>query len=118
VHRVLCSAVAVVFAGTLLAGCGGNHNTEDFSINATVVNGHPAFSAATITVTQGDKVNISVGNTTGEAHGFSIDQFNVHQVVQPGHHQTVSFTPNATGQFRIYCQLHPAHVPSRLIVVG
>ena len=116
--RVLLLALAVGVSGVILAGCSGNHKSEDFRINATIVNGQPAFSVGTITVTQGDKVNISVGNTTGEAHGFSIDQFNVHQVVQPGQHQAVSFTPNTTGQFRIYCQLHPAHVPSRLIVVG
>jgi len=102
----------------LLAGCSGNHKTEDFRINAASVNGQSGFSVGTITVTQGDKVNLRVGNTTDKAHGFSIDEFGIHKVVQPGKSETVSFTPNKTGQFRVYCQLHPAHVPASMIVVG
>jgi len=118
VNRVLSFVVAVAVGGLVLAGCGGNHKTENFRINATSVNGQSAFSIGTITVTQGDKVNIEVGNTTDKAHGFSIDEFNIHRVVEPHKTQTVSFTPNKTGQFRLYCQLHPAHVPARVIVVG
>jgi len=111
-------AVTAAICAVGLAGCGGNHKTEDFRINATSVNGQSGFSIGTITVTQGDKVNIEVGNTTDKAHGFSIDEFNIHRVVEPHQTQTVSFTPSKTGQFRVYCQLHPAHVPARMIVVG
>ncbi|MBV8980031.1 MAG: cupredoxin domain-containing protein, partial [Acidimicrobiia bacterium] len=53
-----------------------------------------------------------------KAHGFSIDAFNIHRVVQPGTAQQVVFTPHKTGQFKVYCQLHPAHVPANIIVVG
>ena len=115
---MLSLAAAVAVGGVVLAGCSGNHKTEAFRINATSVNGQSGFSVGTITVTEGDKVNIEIGNTTSKAHGFSIDQFNIHRVVEPVKTQTVSFTPHKTGQFRIYCQLHPAHVPSQIIVVG
>ena len=115
---VLFFVVAVVVGGLVLVGCSGNHKTESFRINAALVNGKPGFSIGTITVTQGDKVDIAVGNTTDETHGFSIDQFNIHRVVPPHQTQTVSFTPQETGQFRIYCQLHPAHMPANMIVVG
>jgi len=118
VNRVLSVAVAFAVGGVLLVGCSGNHKTENFRINATSVNGQSGFSVGTITVTQGDKVNIDVGNTTDKAHGFSIDAFNIHHVVEPHQTQKLSFTPNKTGQFRIYCQLHPAHVPAQMIVVG
>ena len=117
-HRVLSFAVAVAVGGVLLVGCSGNHKTENFRINATSVNDQSAFSIGTITVTQGNKVNIRVDNTTDKAHGFSIDAFNIHRVVEPKKPQVVSFTPNKTGQFSVYCQLHPAHVPARMIVVG
>jgi nitrosocyanin len=111
-------AVIATIGAVGLAGCSGNHKTENFRIDATSVNGQSAFSIGTITVTQGDKVNIEVGNTTDKAHGFSIDEFNIHRVVEPHKTQTVSFTPGKTGQFKVYCQLHPAHVPSSMIVVG
>jgi len=115
--RALAVAVAAAASAAVLVGC-GNHKTENFRINATLVNGASAFSVGTITATQGDKVDIRVDNNTSRDHGFSIDAFNIHRVVKPHEPQTVSFTPKRTGEFRIYCQLHPTHVPARLLVVG
>jgi nitrosocyanin len=114
------SVVVVMAAVSALAlvGCGGNHKTESFRVAITSANGVSCFNIGTITVTEGDKVNIEVDNTTEKAHGFSIDAFNIHRVVEPAQAQTVSFTPSKTGQFKVYCQLHPAHVPASMIVVG
>jgi plastocyanin len=111
-------AVAAAICAVGLAGCGGNHKTEDFRVAITSANGVSGFSIGTITVTEGDKVNIHVDNTTDKSHGFSIDAFNIHRVVDSHKSQTVSFEPNKTGQFKVYCQLHPAHVPAQMIVVG
>ena len=116
--RALLAAAVVAVGGLVLGGCGGNHKTEDFRIAYTNTNGQAGFSIGTITVTEGDKVNLHVENATEKAHGFSIDAFNIHRVIESHQPQTVSFTPNKTGQFKVYCQLHPAHVPSQLIVVG
>ena len=116
--RALVVAVAALVTGVAFVGCGGNHKTENFRVAITSANGVSGFNIGTITVTQGNKVNIRVDNTTDKAHGFSIDAFNIHRVVEPKKPQTVSFTPNKTGQFTVYCQLHPAHVPARMIVVG
>jgi nitrosocyanin len=116
--RALFFALAVAVGGALFAGCGGNHKTEDFRVSITSANGVSAFSIGTITATQGDKVSLRVDNTTDKEHGFSIDAFNIHRVVASHASQTVTFTPKKTGQFRVYCQLHPAHVPGQLIVVG
>ncbi|MBV9410187.1 MAG: cupredoxin domain-containing protein [Acidimicrobiia bacterium] len=116
--RVLVVAVVAVVSALALVGCSGNHKTQNFRVAITSTNGVSAFNFATITVTQGNKINLEVDNTTDKAHGFSIDAFNIHRVVEPGKAQKVSFTPNETGQFRVYCQLHPTHVPARLIVVG
>jgi nitrosocyanin len=110
--------VAAVACALALAGCGGNHKTEDFRIAITSANGVSSFSLGTITATEGDKVNLRVDNTTDKDHGFSIDAFNIHRVVAPHTSQTVSFSPNKRGEFKVYCQLHPAHVPGRMIVVG
>jgi nitrosocyanin len=109
-------ASAAVLALALVA-CGGS-KTVSHGVNATLVNGKPAFSVGTLTVTEGDTVDLRVGNDTDKDHGFSIDAFNIHRVVQPRKPQTVKFKATKTGQFRIYCQLHPAHLPAELIVVG
>jgi len=118
VKRALLVAVIAAVGAVGLAGCGGNHKTENFRVAIKSTNGVSSFNFATLTVTQGDNVNFHVDNTTDKEHGFSIDAFGIHKVVQAGHAQTVSFTPNKTGQFTVYCQLHPTHVQSRLIVVG
>src|SRR5438270_5124866 len=115
--RALVVALAAITSAVILAGC-GNNKTEHFRINATTVNGVAGFSVGTVTATEGDKVDIRIDNDTTRDHGFSIDAFNIHRVVKPQQPQTISFTPKKTGEFRIYCQLHPAHVPARLIVVG
>jgi nitrosocyanin len=117
VKRAIVLTVAAVLSGLLLAAC-GNEKTEHFRINAAVVNGAPGFSVGTITATDGDKVEIRVDNDTEKDHGFSIDAYNIHRVVKPHEPQTVTFTANKPGEFRIYCQLHAAHQPARLIVVG
>jgi nitrosocyanin len=108
-------ASAAILALALVA-CGGS-TTVSHGINATLVNGKPAFSVGTLTVTNGETVDLRVGNDTDKDHGFSIDAYNVHRVVQPRKPQTVKFKATRTGQFRIYCQLHPAHQPAELIVV-
>src|SRR4051812_6743263 len=115
--RVLAAAVLPIFALGLSA-CGGNSKTETFDVNAVSVNGKSAFSVGTITVTEGHKVELRVGNLTDKEHGFSIDALKVHRVVKPRESQQVTFKPSKTGQFTIYCQLHPTHVPSQLVVVG
>ena len=115
--RVLVVVAAAVASALLFTGC-SNKKTENFRINATVINGAPGFSVGTITATEGDKVDLRIDNDTDKDHGFSIDALNIHRVVKPHQPQTVSFTPKKTGEYRIYCQLHPAHVPAQLIVVG
>jgi nitrosocyanin len=116
-RRALVAAVVPVFVLGLSA-CGSNSKTVKFDVNAVSVNGKSAFSVGTITVTEGEKVELRVGNLTDRDHGFSIDAFDVHQVIKPAQPQHVTITPKKTGQFTIYCQLHPTHVPSQLVVVG
>ena len=108
----MCTAVVAL----ALVACGGSE-TATYGVNATLVNGKPGFSVGTITVTKGDKVQLRVDNDTDKDHGFSIDDFNIHRIVKPHTPQEFSFNANKVGQFRIYCQLHPAHQPAQLIVV-
>ena len=67
-------------------------------------------------LSHGAKVVFTVKNVTDRPHGFSIDEFGVQRVVEPGRPVTVRFTANRKGTFRIYCQLHPAHGTAELIV--
>jgi nitrosocyanin len=114
--RVPFLVVAPLLAASLfLSACGVK--TTHKSIAAAPVQGGTGWKPATpIKVKEGRKVVIKVGNDTKVTHGFSIDAFGVKQTVDPGKTIDVKLTPTAKGTYVIYCQLHPAHKKSELIV--
>jgi nitrosocyanin len=114
-RHVAVMAVALTAAG-LLAGCGGT-KTDHVTAQDGPVAGGNGITPATMTAHKGHKVQIKVTNTAPDKqHGFSIDEFNVKQTIDPGRVTTVTFKANKTGTFRVYCQLHPTHKPAELTV--
>jgi plastocyanin len=111
------AVVAVALAATgLLAGCGGT-KTDHLTVQDGPGPAGNGITPATMTAHKGHKVEIKVTNTaTDKQHGFSIDEFGVKQVIDPGRVTTVSFKASKTGTFRVYCQLHPPHKPAELTV--
>jgi nitrosocyanin len=105
--------VAVLIA-LVAAACGVR--TTHKSISAAKVGTATGWKGAPLHVKKGDKVVISVGNTTDKTHGFSIDAFRIKQTVDPGKKIEAKLTPTAAGHYVIYCQLHPAHLKTELIV--
>jgi nitrosocyanin len=115
VKRAFLFMVPLLAAGLLFAGCGVR--TTHKTIAAAHVDGGNGWKPSTpLRVREGDKVVIKVGNTTQETHGFSIDAFGVKQTVDPGKTINVKFTPTQKGTYVIYCQLHPKHQKSALVV--
>lgn len=113
--RSLLAAAAVAALAFGTAACGSS--TETFSVNAVKIGDQPAsFAPTTITVDKSDKVKVKVGNQTTTAHGFSIEGYDVQDVVPPGQTVEVDFTAGKSGTYKIYCQLHPTHQPATLIV--
>jgi nitrosocyanin len=110
------SFAAVAVAAVALAAC-GNGRTEHLRVTEVLINGKPGFSIGTVTVTKGDKVDLRIDNSLPAPHGFSIDAYDIHRVVQPHKPQEFSFKATKAGTFRVYCQLHPAHQPATLLVV-
>ena len=109
-------ALLVLVAAALLLAAACGVRTVHRSISAAKVGTATGWKGGTIHVRKGDKVVISVGNTTDKEHGFSIDAFGVKGTVKPGQHLLAKFTPTRTGTFTIYCQLHPAHLHTTLSV--
>ena len=103
-------------AATVFAGCGGE-KTDHLKADDGPIEGGNGITPAKLTAKKGDKVEIQVTNTAKDKqHGFSIDDFNVHEVIDQGKTSTVKFKASKAGTFRVYCQLHPAHKPSELTV--
>ena len=107
--------LAPVLAGALLfSGCGVR--TTHKHVSAAAVTGGTGFVGGPIKVKKGDKVVVTVGNLTSRTHGFAIDAFGVKETVDPGKNIEVKFTPTERGTYVIYCQLHPKHMKSAVVV--
>src|SRR3954447_13834305 len=113
--RALFLLAPPLVAGLLISGCGVK--TTHKAVAAAPVPGGTGWKPSTpIKVKKGDKVVIKVGNETKVTHGFSIDAFRVKQTVDAGKTVNVKITPTAAGRYVIYCQLHPAHKKTELVV--
>ena len=113
--RALPLLAPLLAAALFFSGCGVK--TTHKSVAAAPVAGGTGWKPSTpIRVKQGDKVVIKVGNDTKVTHGFSIDAFRVKQTVDPGKTINVKITPTAKGTYVVYCQLHPKHKKTELIV--
>jgi heme/copper-type cytochrome/quinol oxidase subunit 2 len=114
-RHIAVASVALAAAG-LMAGCGGaktDHLSADDGPTATG-NG---ITPVKLAVHKGHNVEIKVTNTAKDKqHGFSIDEFGVKEVVDPGKTTTVKFKADKDGTFVVYCQLHPSHGKSQLAV--
>lgn len=114
-RRAFVFLLPVLIGGLVFAGCGVK--TTHKVISAAPVTGGTGWQPSTpIRVKEGRKLVIKVGNKTKVTHGFSIDAFGVKQTVDPGKTIQVKITPTAKGTYVVYCQLHPAHHKTALIV--
>ena len=69
------------------------------------------FSPAEITVNPGDQVSIEL-TSSDVVHGLYIDGYNLQIAADPGQTQTLTFTADQSGTFRLRCSvtcgdLHP-----------
>jgi nitrosocyanin len=114
--RLAVFAAAMVVASAPLVGCGGD-KVVTLRVKDGPVSGGNAITPAKLTAHRGDTVAIKVTNTaTDKPHGFTIDGYGVTRTIEAGKTETVSFKANKTGDFRVFCQLHPAHQPAQLSV--
>ena len=102
--------------GLVAAGC-GNDTTSRRTISAAPVQGGTGYRPTSISVHNGDKVDLRVGNDTAVPHGFDIDGLGLKSwVIEPGQTQRIRFTAGRAGTFRIFCHLHEQHQTATLRV--
>ena len=85
-------------------------------MTSTTVNGATGYFPTQMVANKEETMVIKVGNGTDKVHGFSIEGYHVQKTVEPNQTVTVRFRLGRAGTFKIYCQLHPAHQTSTLIV--
>lgn len=92
--------------------------THHFTSVATLYGDTKFWQPATFVAVEGDTVSFTLKNAIPESsHGFAIEGYDVEEVVETGKDVKVELTADKAGTFRIYCQLHQAHVGGQLIVL-
>lgn len=98
-------------------------NIPELKVEGVTVKNIRAFNVLNepndLVVRKGTPVSITINNKSPISEGFSIDAYNIKEVIKAGETKTISFTADKAGAFSIWCQLHPKniHLPGTLNVV-
>ncbi|WP_310441644.1 Sec-dependent nitrous-oxide reductase [Sulfurimonas sp.] len=99
------SRTDTVHEGKTLAGQERvERNGNKVKVYATMVRSH--INPERITVNKGDEVTMYLTNlerAQDEAHGFTVDHYNIHASLEPGKTSSVKFIADMEGVFPYYC---------------
>jgi len=113
-HRIVLATVLAL--GVIVpAGAQSERDLQAVNIN---YEGNNVWTPGTYVVKKGEKVRFKLYNRVKadpNVHGFAIDEFNVKVDVYRDKPETVEFVADKAGLFRIWCHLHPAHLPGQLL---
>lgn len=74
----------------------------DFTLEGTEY----SFDVDSLTVSEGDRIRITLMNTGTMPHDFVLDEFNARtRILQPGEIDTIEFTANTAGTYEYYCSV-------------
>lgn len=119
-YFVIIVALAVVSCAYMPAGMGG----ADASFTAVEKDGKKVWEGGGTVDLKGrtSPLTLTVKNTLGADHGFSIDTMKVQEVIKAGEERTITVPleniDKTVSEHRVYCQLHPKHVAATLKVTG
>ena len=94
--------------------------TQELTLVNIKYEGSNIWVPAPIVAKKGDTVKIKAINNVKDdpaEHGLAIPEFGVKVVVNRGRPETVQFTASKAGIFKVECHLHPAHVPTQILVL-
>ena len=76
------------------------------------------WDPGTIVVNQGDVVTLEILGINGKEHPFTIEGYNVSDVVKRGQITRVTFTADKAGIFKITCGVHSPSMQADLVVLS
>lgn len=97
-------ALSLVLLG-VSSGPVSAQNTTNKPVEIRVTARRFEFEPRIITVQKGQPVRLVI-TSTDVAHGFSIDDFNIDEDIEPKRSKIIEFTPNRIGRFRFHCSLY------------
>jgi nitrosocyanin len=118
--RMMAIVVVSLLAASALPASGQAAAEREITVVNIEFEGTKVWVPATIIAKKGEKVRVKLINkvkSDPNVHGFAIDDFKVKVDVYRDKPETVEFTADKAGLFRVWCHLHPAHLPGQLLVL-
>jgi nitrosocyanin len=115
--------LAVALGACILVGSGGvvrAQSTREVTIVNVEFEGTKIWAPGPVVVKKGDTVRITAINNVKSdppVHGLAIDAYGIQALVNVGKPEIIEFKADKAGIFPIFCQLHPAHVGTQLVVL-
>jgi plastocyanin len=106
-RRTIVLFAAIALMAVALAACGGGASSGGgAALNVSVTATEFKFDPATINVTPGQTINLTVKNTGSVQHTWVLKAVNVSLTVEPGKSATRTFTaPSSPGTYPIECDV-------------
>jgi len=120
--RQASAAVAFVLACACASAAvhadGFESDVETIQVVSTLVGGKNVYIPATIVVTSGKPITLSIFNTTDVPHGFAIPGLGIAEVLPVQQEHVVKLPALEGGKiYGIQCQLHAPHRGGTLVVL-
>ncbi len=112
-------ALILFFGAASMVQSAKKGEVREFKSVVVIYEGSKMWVPSTFVVNKGDTVKFELLNNVpdGSDHGFAINEYKIAETVKKGAPSHVEFVTNKAGIFRIFCQLHPAHVGGQLVVL-
>ena len=121
-YKAIVRSVVVVLALAVAGGAAlaADMAKEDAKFTAIEKDGSKVWDGGGTVDLKGrtTPLTLTVVNTLGADHGFSIDSMKVQDVIKAGETKTITVPLESidasVSEHRVYCQLHPKHVAAML----
>jgi len=111
---IVLTVVAVAFAYLPAQGAG------ELTFTTSEKDGLKLWEGGGATIDGKGPVTLKVKNTLDADHNFSIDTMKVSEVIKPGEEKTITVPleniDKSVSEHKVYCKLHPKHVPATIKV--
>jgi hypothetical protein len=104
--RTVALAATAACLVVALAACGSPSESRRVTFVGT--NGDVRFDTASITLTNGDTLDLTVGNRTDTSHDFRVESLGIERRVPPDSAVTVAIKPTRSGSYRVSSTTDPA----------